>query len=94
MTNNMRDVLTNTNTRSIIPSLTPKTPQTQYTSRFAAILFLREERNAAYMIFEMEALPLTAGMVIVLIERVRNAKDFVQIGIDVEEYYRIKDEEN
>ena len=31
---------------------------------------------------------------IVLIERVRNAKDFVQIGIDVEEYYRIKDEEN
>ncbi|MCR5273488.1 MAG: 23S rRNA (uracil(1939)-C(5))-methyltransferase RlmD [Lachnospiraceae bacterium] len=31
---------------------------------------------------------------IALIERVRNAKDFVQIGIDVEEYYRIKDEEN
>ena len=31
---------------------------------------------------------------IVLIERVRNAKDFVQIGIDAEEYYRIKDEEN
>ena len=31
---------------------------------------------------------------IVLIERVRNAKNFVQIGIDVEEYYRIKDEEN
>ena len=40
-----------------IPSLTPKTPQTQYTSRFAAILFLREERNAAYMTFGMEALP-------------------------------------
>ena len=31
---------------------------------------------------------------IALIERVRNAKDFVQIGFDVEEYYRIKDEEN
>ena len=31
---------------------------------------------------------------IVLIEQVRNAKDFVQIGIDAEEYYRIKDEEN
>ncbi len=30
---------------------------------------------------------------IALIERVRNAKDFVQIGIDAEEYYRIKDEE-
>ena len=30
---------------------------------------------------------------IVLIERVRNAKDFVQIGIDAEEYYRIKVEE-
>ena len=30
---------------------------------------------------------------IALIERVRNAKDFVQIGIDEEEYYRIKDEE-
>jgi len=30
---------------------------------------------------------------IVLIEQVRNAKDFVQIGIDAEEYYRIKDEE-
>jgi hypothetical protein len=27
---------------------------------------------------------------IALIERVRNAKDFVQIGIDAEEYYRIK----
>ena len=31
---------------------------------------------------------------VALIERVRNAKDFVQIGIDAEEYYRIKDEEN
>ncbi len=30
---------------------------------------------------------------IVLIERVRNAKDFVQIGIDAEEYYKIKDED-
>ena len=31
---------------------------------------------------------------IALIERVRNAKDFVQIGIDAEEYYSIKDEDN
>ena len=30
---------------------------------------------------------------IALIERIKNAKDFVQIGIDAEEYYRIKDEE-
>ncbi|MCR4608432.1 MAG: 23S rRNA (uracil(1939)-C(5))-methyltransferase RlmD [Eubacterium sp.] len=31
---------------------------------------------------------------IALIERVRNAKDFVQIGIDPGDYYRIKDEDN
>ena len=31
---------------------------------------------------------------VALIERVRNAKDFVQIGIDAEEYYKIKDEDN
>ena len=31
---------------------------------------------------------------IALIERGRNAKDFVQIGIDAEEYYKIKDEDN
>ena len=31
---------------------------------------------------------------IALIERVRDAKDYVQIGIDAEEHYRIKDEEN
>ncbi len=31
---------------------------------------------------------------IALIERVRNVKDFVQIGIDAEEYYKIKDEDN
>ena len=31
---------------------------------------------------------------IALIERVRNAKGFVQIGIDAEEYYKIKDEDN
>ena len=30
---------------------------------------------------------------VALIERVRNAKDFVQIGIDAEDYYRIKGEE-
>lgn len=28
---------------------------------------------------------------IVLIERIRNAKDYVQIGIDAEDYYRIKE---
>ena len=31
---------------------------------------------------------------IALIERGTNAKDFVQIGIDAEEYYKIKDEDN
>ena len=31
---------------------------------------------------------------IALIERGRNAKDFVQIGIDAEEYYKVKDEDN
>ena len=31
---------------------------------------------------------------IALIERVRNAKDFVQIGIDAEEYYKVKEEDN
>lgn len=31
---------------------------------------------------------------IALIERIKNAKDFVQIGIDAEEYYKIKDEDN
>ena len=30
---------------------------------------------------------------VALIERVRNAKDYVQIGIDAEDYYRIKDSE-
>ncbi|MCR5273169.1 MAG: 23S rRNA (uracil(1939)-C(5))-methyltransferase RlmD [Lachnospiraceae bacterium] len=30
---------------------------------------------------------------IALIERIKNAKDFVQIGIDAEEYYKIKDED-
>ena len=28
---------------------------------------------------------------IALIERIRNVKDYVQIGIDAEDYYRIKD---
>ncbi len=28
---------------------------------------------------------------VALIERIRNAKDYVQIGIDAEDYYRIKD---
>ncbi len=28
---------------------------------------------------------------IALIERIKNAKDYVQIGIDAEDYYRIKD---
>ena len=32
--------------------------------------------------------------VVALIERIKNAKDFVQIGIDAEEYYKIKDEDN
>ena len=27
----------------------------------------------------------------VLLERVRNAKEYIQIGIDAEDYYRIKD---
>nr|MCR5329576.1 23S rRNA (uracil-5-)-methyltransferase RumA [Lachnospiraceae bacterium] len=31
---------------------------------------------------------------IALIERIKNAKDLVQIGIDAEEYYKIKDEDN
>ena len=28
-----------------------------------------------------------------LLERVRNAKEYIQIGIDAEDYYRIKDSE-
>jgi len=28
-----------------------------------------------------------------LLERVRNAKEYIQIGIDDEDYYRIKDSE-
>ena len=28
-----------------------------------------------------------------LLERVRNAKEYTQIGIDAEDYYRIKDSE-
>ena len=28
-----------------------------------------------------------------MLERIKNAKDFIEIGIDAEEYYRIKDSE-
>ena len=30
---------------------------------------------------------------VVLLERIKNAKDYVEIGVDAEEYYRIKDSE-
>ncbi len=40
-----------------IPSLTPKKPQSQYTSRIPALFLSREMRNVAYILFEMEALP-------------------------------------
>ena len=43
---------------------------------------------------ENRLLDQTTVETIALIERIKNAKDFVQIGIDAEEYYRIKDEEN
>ena len=55
-------------------------------------LFPKTE-GTKYGIFILPVVPRNVET-IVLIERVRNAKDFVQIGIDVEEYYRIKDEEN
>ncbi|MCR4556517.1 MAG: hypothetical protein K5779_01665 [Saccharofermentans sp.] len=33
----------------------------------------------------------TGGETVALLERLRNAKDHIQIGIEVEDYYRIKD---
>ena len=43
----------------------------------------------------VDEFPLTKHVeTIALIERIKNAKDFVQIGIDAEEYYKIKDEDN
>ena len=35
----------------------------------------------------------TTVEVATLLERVRNAKEYIQIGIDAEDYYRIKDSE-
>ena len=44
--------------------------------------------------FLIRLLNETTVETVALIERGRNAKDFVQIGIDAEEYYKIKDEDN
>jgi hypothetical protein len=35
----------------------------------------------------------TTVEVATLLERVRNAKEYIQIGIDAEDYYRIKESE-
>ena len=44
--------------------------------------------------YDIRLLRRTTVEVVALIERIKNAKDFVQIGIDAEEYYKIKNEDN